>query len=101
MDLQQKLKHDVEVVARISEEIANSVTHGIGLVLASIGAVALMARAIHESNGWQIAGFAVYATTLVALYAASTLSHVYHASRLRRQFRILDQACIYLLIAGT
>jgi len=100
-DWKQDLQHDVEVVERISEEIANSITHGIGLVLAIVGAAALLIRSIEHGDVWHLVGCAIYATTLVALYSASTLSHVFHSSRLRTFFRILDQACIYLLIAGT
>jgi hemolysin III len=101
MDWKQELQHEVEVVERISEEIANSITHGIGLALAAVAAAALMIQAVGQGDVWFIASCAIYAVTLVALYAASTLSHVFHSSRLRTLFRILDQACIYLLIAGT
>ena len=101
MDWKQELHREAEVLERIGEEIANSITHGIGLALAAIGAAALMVRSIERGDVWHITGYAIYATTLVALYAASTLSHLFHSSRLRRLFRILDQACIYLLIAGT
>lgn len=86
---------------RIQDEIANSITHGIGLALALVGAVALMALAIQDGGAREIVGCAIFAASLVAVYAASTASHVFQKPRLRRLFRILDQACIYLLIAGT
>lgn len=85
-----------------AEEIANSITHGLGFSLSLAGAIFLMATAIHGGVTSRIVGCAVYSVTLVALYAASTLSHVYHYHpRLRLRFRALDQACIYLLIVGT
>ena len=49
----------------------------------------------------QMAGVSVYGATLVALYAASTLSHSFERPRVRHFFRTLDQVCIFLLIAGT
>jgi len=90
------------VVARLREEDKfNTATHALGLVLSLVGFGWLLSRAVQFGNGWQIAGCAVYASALVAVYAASTLSHLFQHPRLRRLFRILDQAFIFLLIAGT
>ena len=86
---------------RIEDEIANSVTHGIGLALALVGAIALITLAVRDAGWRQVVGCAIFGATLVAVYAASTLSHVFQRPRLRRLFRMLDQGCIYLLIAGT
>ena len=83
------------------EETANSITHGIGLALSIAGATVLVIAADQCGDVWQVVGCAVYASTLVAVYAASTFSHFFQGPRLRRLFRILDQAFIYLLIAGT
>jgi hemolysin III len=86
---------------RLREEKLNSATHALGFVLSVWGVVWLLLRACHHGNAWQIAGCAVYGASLVAVYAASTLSHAFQQPRLRRLFRILDQAFIFLLIAGT
>lgn len=83
------------------EEKLNSFTHALGLLLSVIGFELLLARAFQSGNAWQFAGCAIYASSLVAVYAASTLSHAFEQPRLRRLFRILDQAFIFLLIAGT
>lgn len=83
------------------EDKLNAVTHGLGLLLSLVGFQGLMSRAINYGNFWQIAGCAIYASALVAVYAASMLSHHFQQPRLRRLFRILDQAFIFLLIAGT
>jgi hemolysin III len=83
------------------EETANSITHGIGLALSVAAAVALLQTASQTHDAWTLAGCGIYALTMVAVYAASTLSHVFRAPGPRQFFRILDQACIYLLIAGT
>lgn len=83
------------------EEKINSFTHALGLLLSVIGFELLLVRAFRLGDAWQISGCAIYASALVAVYAASTLSHSFEQPRLRRLFRILDQAFIFLLIAGT
>ncbi|MGE0131970.1 MAG: hemolysin III family protein [Blastocatellales bacterium] len=85
----------------IVEEIANSVTHGVGLVLSVAGFAALAALAFARGSRWHIIGCCVYGSTLVALYAASTLYHSIQKPRLKRIFLAADQVAIYLLIAGT
>ena len=83
------------------EELANSLTHGLGLSLSLAGALALLLTASQTADMARLGGCCVYAAMLVAVYAASTLSHLVYEPRLRRLFRILDQAFIYLLIVGT
>jgi hemolysin III len=83
------------------EELLNSITHGIGLALSIAGFVVLLVLAVSRGSVWQIASCAIYGTTLVVLYAASTLYHGIPAPTLKRVFRILDHSAIYLLIAGT
>ena len=87
---------------RISaEELANTVTHGIGLVLSITGLVIMIVLAAMRGSAWRIVGCAVYGATLVCLYAASTLYHGVASSRLKRALKIFDHCAIYLLIAGT
>lgn len=85
---------------RVEEKI-NSVTHALGLLLSLVGFELLLVRTSRLGDALQIAGCLIYASALVAVYAASTLSHSFEQPRLRRLFRILDQAFIFLLIAGT
>ncbi len=85
----------------LPEETVNGVTHGIGLILSIPGAIGLLIAARLYGNTWHLVGCGVYAATLVGVYAASTLSHLFQGHDLKRLFRILDQALIYLLIAGT
>jgi hemolysin III len=90
------------VLARLREEDKyNTATHALGLMLSLVGFEWLLSRAIRSGDVWQVIGCAVYASALVAVYAASTLSHLFQQPRLRRLFRIMDQAFIFLLIAGT
>lgn len=107
MDQNWQAMEDLEDVSTMApdsrfaaEEFANAFTHGFGLVLSILGAVLLIGRAL-SGNLWHVAGCAIFAATLIAVYAASTLSHVYFSPGLRRRFRTLDQASIYLLIVGT
>ncbi len=82
------------------EEIANSITHGLGVVLSVVGAF-VMADTLGGGDGWRVAGCSIFLTSMIAVYAMSTLSHVFESPRLRTLFRAIDQGTIYLLIAGT
>lgn len=84
----------------LGEEIANSVTHGLGLLASLVAAPALIVVAA-RGDAWRVVGSTVFAVTLVAMYAASTLYHSLPPSRAKRVFRVLDHGAIYLLIAGT
>ena len=85
-----------------AEEIANTVTHGIGMVLGSAGAVALFALALYrQATIEQLLAVLLYGASLTAVYAASTFSHLFQEPRRKQFFRIVDQAVIYCLIAGT
>lgn len=84
-----------------AEEIVNSATHGTGLALATAGGLALTAQSLTRGDAWRIAGCLVFAATLIAVYAASTLSHLAQRRPWREHFRTWDQGLIYLLISGT
>lgn len=82
-------------------ELANTITHAAGLLLSLIGAV-LLIREATALGGWaRIAASSAYSASLVAVYAASTLSHLIHEPAWRNWFRSVDQGCIFLLIVGT
>ncbi len=86
---------------RLREDIANVVTHGAGLLMAVAGVPALIVLGALRGGAIHTASFAVYGTTLLLVYLSSTLYHAFQEPRMRRIFRILDHAAIYLLIAGT
>jgi len=89
-------------LVRISaEELGNTITHGIGLVLSLAGFVILLILAVTHGSAWHIVSCAVYGATLVCLYSASTLYHGIPSPRLKRALKIFDHSAIYLLIAGT
>lgn len=83
------------------EEIANSVTHAVGVGLAIAALVVLTVFAARRGDPWRIVGFAIYGATLVLVYLASTLYHAFRGPRIKRLLRELDHVAIYLLIAGT
>jgi hemolysin III len=85
----------------VGEEVAHAVTHGVGLVASIVGFVVLVVAAAETRDPWRIVSCAVYGTTLVLLYATSTLYHSLSRTRARRVFRVLDHSAIFLLIAGT
>src|SRR4030095_201564 len=83
------------------EELANSITHGVGLALSVIGLIVLIVLSVTRGTAWHILGCTIYGGTLVLLYSASTLYHSFRTPRLKRILKILDHTAIYLLIAGT
>jgi len=85
----------------IGEEIANAVTHGVGVALGIVGLVILVMQAAHAGDPWRVTAFSIYGTTLIALYLASTLYHSIPFTKAKRVLQRLDHAAIYLLIAGS
>lgn len=83
------------------EEIANSVTHGIGIVLSVAGLAVLTAFASVFGSVWHIVTCSIYAATQIMLYTASTLYHSIPLPRAKAVLRVLDHSAIFLLIAGT
>lgn len=84
-----------------NEERFHALTHGAGAVLAALGAVYLVARALADGDPWRVVSFAVYGSTLVLLYTASALYHGVRRQELKARLRVLDHSAIYLLIAGS
>ncbi len=83
------------------EELFHSITHGIGAALSLVGLIVLVTLAATQGNVYQVVSFSIYGATLVLLYTASTLYHGARKPNLKRAFKVMDHAAIYLLIAGT
>ena len=83
------------------EEVANAVTHGLGLLAAAVALPWLIVAAVAARDGWRLAGVIVFAVTALLLFTASTLYHALPSGSAKRVFRVFDHAAIYLLIAGT
>lgn len=83
------------------EEIANSISHGAGLVAALVAAPILVLQAMQRSDSIFTFAAGIFAVTMVLLYLASTLYHALPAGNHKRLFRTIEHSAIYLLIAGT
>jgi len=83
------------------EELANSITHGIGVALSIAGLVVLVVLATVRGTAWHVVSCAIFGSTLIILYSASTLYHSFPQPNVKRIMRIVDHSAIYLLIAGT
>jgi hemolysin III len=86
---------------RIGEEIANSVTHGVGAVLSLVALTVMVVFAVQGQDGWALAAVIIYGLALLFEYVMSTLYHSFPWPRTKHVFKVLDHAGIYLLIAGT
>lgn len=85
----------------IVEEIANSITHGLGLLLSVAGLVVLIVFAWLVGKDWALFSSLFYGFSLIILYAASTIYHIVIPKRAKTILQIFDHASIYILIAGT
>jgi len=83
------------------EEVANSITHGVGVVFSIAGLAVLTAFASAFGTAWHVVGCSIYGTTQILLYTASTLYHSVPQPRAKAVLRLLDHGAIFLLIAGT
>ena len=84
----------------LGEEIANSVSHGIGF-LAAVATIPILVIGALSDGVAAVVGAAVFGATTALLYLTSTLYHALAPNRAKRVFRVIDHSAIYLLIAGT
>jgi hemolysin III len=90
----------------VGEEIANSLLHGLGAILACGGMVLLILRANSRlggsgGGGITLTAYVIFASAMIGMFLASTLYHAQRHERAKRIFRVLDHGAIYLFIAGT
>ncbi|MFA0224447.1 hemolysin III family protein [Vibrio splendidus] len=84
------------------EERANAITHGLGVVLGVVGLILLLIRAFdYQADMLTVASMAVYGSSIILLFLASTLYHSITTEKTRRLLKTLDHCAIYLLIAGS
>jgi hemolysin III len=90
-----------KVPPSVGEELANSVSHGFAL-LASVAALpVLVVTAVRQHDPWHVVGVTIFGTTLILLYASSTLYHAIRDPHAKGVLRVLDHSAIYLVIAGS
>ena len=87
-------------VQSFGEEIANNVSHALGL-LAAIGAALVLIAGARDLNDARFAGIIVFSATMVMLYLTSTLFHALPDGKAKRVFLRLDYCAIFLFIAGS
>src|SRR5436190_21269649 len=87
--------------ASLGEEIANSVSHAVGLLAALMATPFLVLAAARRGGAVAIIGASVFAGSMVVLYLASTLYHALPRNQGKRVFRVIDHSAIFVLIAGT
>ncbi|MFS0863276.1 hemolysin III family protein [Fredinandcohnia sp. 179-A 10B2 NHS] len=85
----------------LKEEIANAITHGLGVLLSIPALVLLIVFAVKYGDAWHVVSFTIFGTTMFLLYLFSTLLHSITHPKAKKVFAILDHSAIYLLIAGT
>ncbi|MGF1701849.1 hemolysin III family protein [Photobacterium makurazakiensis] len=86
----------------IKEEVANSISHGLGMVFGIVGLVLLLIQATQaNADMLSIASLSIYGVSMIVLYLASTLYHAIPFERAKRALKTFDHCAIYLLIAGT
>jgi Predicted membrane protein, hemolysin III homolog len=85
----------------LGEEIASSVTHGVGLLGSIVLFPFLIVAASRDGDRWRVTSAIVFGISLILLYAASTFYHALPGPRAKRVFRVIDHSAIYVLIAGT
>lgn len=84
-----------------AEELAHSVTHGIGFLLGIAVLVLLVVFSSLRKGAWEVVSCSIYGVTFILLYLGSTLYHSARRPQVRRVFKVIDHSAIYLLIAGT
>jgi hemolysin III len=85
----------------VGEEIANTISHGLGLLAAIVAVPILVVTAARAGSAAAIVGASIFAATMVTVYFTSTLYHALPEGRPKRIMQVLDHAAIFLLIAGT
>jgi hemolysin III len=84
-----------------NEELANIISHGMGLLMSVPGLIALILVSRQAEDPWQLVGFIIFGLSLTLLYFFSTAYHSITDYSLKQKFRILDHSAIFVLIAGT
>ncbi len=96
-----KTKTDSDAPYSPGEELANSITHGIGLLLGIAVLALLVVFSSLRKSAWEVVSCSVYGATFILLYLGSTLYHSARNPRARKVLKVVDHSAIYLLIAGT
>ncbi|MGO5000244.1 PAQR family membrane homeostasis protein TrhA [Oceanisphaera sp. W20_SRM_FM3] len=84
-----------------AEEAANTISHGLGLIAALVGAPLLTMQAARMGDTLFVVGASLFAITIIFMYLSSSLYHFLPQGKAKHAFRVLEHCAIFLLIAGT
>lgn len=85
----------------LSEELLNSISHGVGALFGIVGTVLCIVKAANTADPWRIVSSAIFGVSVLLLYLMSCLYHALKVNMAKRVFRVIDHCTIFLLIAGT
>lgn len=85
----------------VKEEIANSVSHGLGVIAGIVALVLMLLKGQDHLTLIQLTGVAIYGASIIVLFLCSTLYHSVTHSGWKHKLKIADHCAIYFLIAGT
>lgn len=89
------------ILSQLREEIANGITHGIGVLLSIAALVLMIVTAVVKATAWHVVGVTIFGSSLILLYLASTLYHSIQHLGAKKLLRRFDHGAIFVLIAGT
>jgi hemolysin III len=101
MSVQEATGSDPRWDQSLGEELANSISHGLGLLAALIGAPLLLVAAWRGGDRFFFIGVTVFAAAMLLVYLGSTLYHAWPRGAIKSVFQVIDHSAIFLLIAGT
>lgn len=84
-----------------TEEIINSITHGIGVAFGIVALTVLLFLSIRKGDVPSIISFGIYGTCIILMFLASTLYHSFTKEKTKQILRVFDHSSIFLFIAGT
>ncbi len=85
----------------MGEELANTISHGVGALLAAVGAAPLIVRGMMSGSGKTVFSLTAYGLSLILLYTASAVYHAVRHPEVKRALRVMDHCSIFVLILGT
>lgn len=85
----------------LGEELTNSISHGVGVILGLIGLILCLIKCVPAGDPYQIVSSTIFCVTVMILYLMSCLYHALKVNKAKRVFRVIDHCTIFLLIAGT
>ncbi len=101
MKLAEKPRAEMIWLQSHGEEVANTLSHGLGFLAAALGTPVLLNAAAARGNVPFLIGSCIFAATMVLLYLGSTAYHLWPRTRFKSALQVMDHSAIFLLIAGT